>query len=233
MCAKTIRATKVEEMVGSSSSGSSASASVSSSERPELLPAPQPASARMPSSATTTPSQRLPTRVHVPAGSLVNQARGQPSRSSPARIASAASSRCSCSTVSGGESATAPSSGRTSTPASRAPCGHARRAPALLDRLGRERDRAQQAEAGTHLRHRRVLGQRRQRVAQRAFELAPALDQPVALVDVQDGHRHRAARRVAGVGRAVAQHRAGVALEERRGDRRRRRPRRRAAGSRR
>ena len=68
---------------------------------------------------------------------------------------------------------------------------------------------------------RRVLGERRERVAQRALELAAALDEALALVDVEHRQRGRAARRVAGVGGAVAEHRAAGPLEERR-----RRPRR-------
>ena len=68
--------------------------------------------------------------------------------------------------------------------------------------------------------------------AQRALELAAARDQVLGLVDVEHGQRGGAAGRVAGVGRAVAQHRAAGLAEERRRDRAARRPRRRAAGSR-
>ena len=57
-----------------------------------------------------------------------------------------------------------------------------------------------------------------ERVAQRALELAAALDQPLGLVGVEDGHRGRAAARVAGVRGAVAEHRAAGLAEEGRGD---------------
>ena len=191
MCAKTIRATNVEETVGSSSSGSSASASVSRSGPLELLPAPQPAApSRHSSNATTTPSPRLPTSEEYP---LVH--RSTDSESSPARIACAIRSMCSCSAISGGEQATPPSSGRISTPCLARDRGHARdRARVLLDRLGRERDGGEEAEAGAHLADRGVIGERRQRVVQRALELAPALDQPVALVDVEHRHGRRRSR---------------------------------------
>ena len=73
---------------------------------------------------------------------------------------------CSCSTVSGGDIATAPSSGRTSTPASRAPGGDlGHRAGVALERLGRELDGGQQAEPGAHLGDGAVLGERRERLA--------------------------------------------------------------------
>ena len=77
--------------------------------------------------------------------------------------------------------------------------------------------------------------ERAQRVAASGpSSVAPALDQPVALVDVERRERRGAAGRVAGVGRAVAQHgRARLAREERLGDVRRddhRAERQRAAG---
>ena len=92
----------------------------------------------------------------------------------------ASRSMCSCSMVSGGDIATAPSSGRTSTPASRAPRQLRDRAGVGLERLRRELDGGEQAEPGADLGDRGVLGERRERVGERALELARALEQAVA-----------------------------------------------------
>src|SRR6185312_7806327 len=69
------------------------------------------------------------------------------------------------------------------------------------ERLLAQLDRAEQAEPGTHLRDERMRLQRAQRVLQRTFERAAALDQPVALVELERRERRRTAGRVAGVRR--------------------------------
>ncbi len=62
-----------------------------------------------------------------------------------------------------------------------------------------------------------MRAERGERVAQRLLELLTARDQVLRLVGVEHRERGGRARRVAGVGGAVAQHRAAGALEERRG----------------
>ena len=148
------------------------------------------------------------------------EAAGGYSRSSPARIASAASARCDSSTISGGESATPRSSGRTSTPAARAPAATLATAPGSAASASSESATApSRPSAGAHLADGVVVGERSERVAQRLLQLPAAADQVLGLVGVEHRERRRGARRVAGVGRAVAQHRAARAGEERRGDR--------------
>ena len=97
---------------------------------------------------------------------------------------------------------------------------------------GRCRSRPSSADAAAHLAGGRVVGERAQRVEQRLLELAPARDQALALEDLDVGERRRGARRVAGVGRAVAEDRVRRARARTARRRGRRRSRRRAAGSR-
>ena len=123
------------------------------------------------------------------------------------------------STASGGETAIEPISGRTSTPASRAPAATLAAAAARPRSRRRELDGGEQAEPGTDLGHGGVVGQRRERVRERPLELAPARDEVLAVVDVEHGQGGGAAgsdgRRTWRRGGA----RAARALEERRGDR--------------
>ena len=85
-----------------------------------------------------------------------------------------------------------------------------RQVRALGERLRIERDGAQRADARADLPDERPAGERGERRRDLVLELAPALQQALALDDVEVRHRGGAAGRMAGVGLAVAEPDAGA-----------------------
>ena len=109
-----------------------------------------------------------PAALRAPALRALDARRDHPAATSsrPALIACASRSMCSCSQISGGETATPPSSGRTSTPALRAPAASRATAPASApgaDATAARKPRPPRTSPAAG-----VAGQRRQRVVQRA-----------------------------------------------------------------
>ena len=99
-------------------------------------------------------------------------------------------------------------SGRTSTPAARHARCQSRTIPgSARECLGGHVDAREEAQPGTDVADQRVVGERCERRGERLFQRPAALDQLLALVDVERDVRRRAARGMSGIGRSVAQHR--------------------------
>jgi len=69
-----------------------------------------------------------------------------------------------------------------------------------------ELDGGEQADAGSNVGDRWVIGQRRNRIGENRLEVAHTLDESLALDHLEVCEPHRAGRGVAGVGVAVPEH---------------------------